>query len=189
MVKLFSVATAPVAVPMILGLLSKRMTGASAVAGFLGGLGLGLVLFWLLPDKVHVLGAEVKKENLLLFGTAATSGVLMLVVSRLVPRSAAEDVRAGSFLERLSRPIGELEEDRLVGSGAGASRVSPSRIAGLSVACIGVIMLGVALLVSGGAARGMNGGVGLALLVLGVVMARRSGRADKGHADGVLDEG
>ncbi len=181
MVKLFSVATAPVAVPMILGLLSKRLTGVSAVTGFLGGLSLGLALFFLLPDEVHLPGVDAKKENILLFGTAATSGVLMFAVSWLVPRKAAESARAQRFLERLSRSIGELDEDRLVAPSTGQSPISPFRIAGVSVACVGIIVLGVALFVSGAASRGMNGGVGLALLVLGAVMARRSGRVGAGQ--------
>ena len=46
MVTLFSIATAPVAVPMLLGLLSKRVTGLSAIIGFLAGFGFGLWMFF-----------------------------------------------------------------------------------------------------------------------------------------------
>ena len=46
MVTLFSIATAPVAVPMILGLLSRRVTNAGAIIGFFCGLAVGLGLFF-----------------------------------------------------------------------------------------------------------------------------------------------
>ncbi|MCK5861414.1 MAG: sodium transporter, partial [Candidatus Hydrogenedentes bacterium] len=45
MISLFSVATAPVAIPMILGLLSKKFTARSALWGFLGGTAIGISLF------------------------------------------------------------------------------------------------------------------------------------------------
>ncbi len=46
MVTLFSVATAPVALPMLLGLLWRRITATGAFCGFLVGVTLGLVLFF-----------------------------------------------------------------------------------------------------------------------------------------------
>ena len=45
MVSLFSVATAPVAIPMILGLLSKHVTARSAFWGFISGTIVGVALF------------------------------------------------------------------------------------------------------------------------------------------------
>ena len=47
MVTLFSLATAPVAIPMILGLLSKKVTNISAIVGFIFGITVGLALFFL----------------------------------------------------------------------------------------------------------------------------------------------
>jgi hypothetical protein len=45
MVTLFSIATAPVAVPMLLGLVSRKVTNLSAIVGFVCGLAAGLTIF------------------------------------------------------------------------------------------------------------------------------------------------
>jgi SSS family transporter len=172
MVKLFSVATAPVAVPMILGLLSRRMTAAGALVGFFAGLLLGVVLFFVLPDTIVVAERAMKKENLLLVGTAITSAVIMFVISRLWPQSEVEGARTAAFLDRLRIPIGALPHDREGREQAGEAPVAPFRVVGVSIILVGVIMLAVSPLVSGRAAFGMNAGVGAMLIAGGAIMIR-----------------
>lgn len=170
MVKLFSVATAPVAIPMILGLLFKRLSGAGAVVGLLGGLAVGLAGFFQLPDEVRLLAVSVKKENLLLFGTALTSATLMVAVSRFVPQSGAELVRVREFFARLASPVGAHALDRDDEAEAGA-RVSPFRVVGISVALIGLLMVGVAPFVEGRLATWLDLGVGVVMLLAGAATA------------------
>lgn len=172
MVKLFSVATAPVAVPMILGLLSKRLSGVSAVVGLLGGLAVGLTFFFYLDDEVKVRGVFVKKENLLLFGTALTSAAVMFVASWLSPQSAAERARVAPFLERLASAVGAHDLDREDGADGSRAAVSPFRIVGISVAMIGVLMVAVAPFVEGALAFGLDLGLGLLMVGCGVWVAR-----------------
>ena len=75
MVTLFSVVVAPVAIPMLLGLVSRRVTNASAVASFIAGLTVGLALFILLPRKVTMYGHLVQRETIIVFATfVATVG-------------------------------------------------------------------------------------------------------------------
>ncbi|MCB9867839.1 MAG: sodium/solute symporter [Phycisphaerales bacterium] len=174
MVKLFSVATAPVAVPMILGLMSKRLTGLSAVVGLLGGLAVGLYFFFTLADEVALFDVMVKKENLLLFGTALTTTVLMLGVSGLFPQSAAERAHVEPFLERLAAPVGAHRLDREE-SDPGSAAVSPFGVVGISIGLIGLLMVGVAPFVEGALATGLDLGMGLLMIVAGGLVAWRLG--------------
>jgi len=170
MVTLFSVATAPVAVPMILGLLVRRLTGASALAGFVGGLTVTLTLFFSLKEPVSVWGTQIKPENVVFFSGLAATSLIMFGVSAIWPRNAAETNRVSPFLQRLDMPIGSLPQDRP----AGESAVSPFRVVGLSMAAIGAITLAVTPFVHGSTDIGLNAGIGFALLVGGGAMARRS---------------
>lgn len=173
MVTLFSIATAPVAVPMILGLLSKRMTSAGGLAGCLAGLALGLTLFAALPRQVQFLGVETKIENIILFASALTTGAIMTVVSRLAPQSQQERARIAPFLQRLSTPVGKHVDDRAPAE-QGSQAVSPFRVVGISIMCVAAVMLLVAPFVAGRAALGLDVGIGLVLLVLGGLMTLRS---------------
>ncbi len=179
MVKLFSVATAPVAIPMLLGLLSKRMTNAGALAGFLGGIAVGLALFFWGPDGGEFLGAAWKKENLLLFATTITTAGMMVGVSLLFPQSAEERRRAESFMRRLDVPVGEMDEDLAVSTAAGGAVISPFRVVGISTMLIGVLMLGILPYVAGELAYTMDLWIGAALLVVGGVMVLSSWRQRK----------
>jgi SSS family solute:Na+ symporter len=75
MVTLFGIATAPVAVPMILGLLSRRVTNAGAIVGFVCGLAVGVGLFlYFYGLKMHFgsrlleIGGLPEKEETALVG-------------------------------------------------------------------------------------------------------------------------
>ncbi|MBN1342286.1 MAG: hypothetical protein JXQ73_06380 [Phycisphaerae bacterium] len=172
MVKLFSIATAPVAIPMLLGLLSKRMTNAGALAGFLCGVSVGLLLFFLGPEEGKLLGQTWKLENLLLLGTAGTTALVMVVVSFALPAGHDQRRRAEDFLHRLTVPIGELPGD--VVPGTGKAGVSPFRVVGISIVFIGVMMLAVAPWVRETLALAMDLAIGAGLAVIGLIMAVRS---------------
>ena len=177
MVKLFSVATAPVAVPMVLGLISRKLSAAGALAGFAAGLILGIVLFAILPGEVNVLGLVIKTENLLLFSTAIVSGVVMVVVSKMLPQSEKEVKRSSLFYARLASAVGQMEEDETGAGGNGSSAFSPFSIVGISVVLIGLIMLAVSPFVAGRVETLLNAGIGAGLTLGGgltFLAARRS---------------
>lgn len=179
MVKLFSVATAPVAVPMILGLLIRRLTGTSALAGFVGGLTVTLTLFWQLKKPVSALGVTIQPENVIFFSGLAVTSVIMFGVSAIWPRASAEAARVRPFLQRLDMPIGSMAQDRP----AGEAVVSPFRVVGISMAAIGVIMLAITRFVHGSTDVWLNTGIGSALLVVGLVLVWKS-RMGKGSDEG-----
>jgi solute:Na+ symporter, SSS family len=183
MVTLFSIATAPVGLPMLLGILSRRTTNYGALAGFLVGMAVGLGIFLAYPDKMHVLGSDWPRENIILLATTVTTLASMVVVSRLFPRSAAEAERTDAFLNRLQIPVGQLPEDQhLFERKAGGKVVSPFRVVGICVLIIGLMMLGILPWADTHLARMLDLGIGGVLAVLGGVVVWQSGRASKPQA-------
>lgn len=179
MVQLFSIATAPVALPMILGLVWKRMTGAGALSGFGLGITTGIVLYLSLPSEVYIAGLLFTQENIILFGTSLSCVGAMWVVSMLVPQSAAEQARVEPFLAKLATPIGQLPEDRRGETSASSRAVSPFRIVGVCVVAVALLMIAVSPFVGGGLALMLNLGVGIGLLLFGLVLIWRGAMLTK----------
>ena len=157
MVTLFSIATAPVAIPMILGLLSKSFTERSAFWGFLTGLGVGLLLFALsyYPHPIHLFfvewmpttnefaffGHTASLEMVLFILTSLTTLLVMLVITGICPMKQEEKEHIAPFLNRLQIPIGALPEEKDAASAK--SGVSPFRIVGVSLIIIAAMMMAV----------------------------------------------
>jgi Na+/proline symporter len=200
MVTLFSIATAPVAVPMLLGLVSKKVTTRAAVWGFIGGLSVGVALFcyfsyglprdarttlfatstWSViwnPDGDEILfgSLPLKVEVLFLAVNALVTLTVMLVTSALFPMSAEQKERVEAFHKRITTPIGQLEEDRHV---LDPSKMvfSPFRVVGICVAIIGLMLLGILPWVEGGMALGLGAVLGLGMVIVGALMAWKSRR-------------
>jgi Na+/proline symporter len=189
MVTLFSIATAPVAIPMILGLLSKRVTNWGAIAGFLAGLGTGLLLYFFfylgLPDDRNtsllgmtfhpdvnelVIGAlRLKMEVVLFAGNALVTLLVTLVVTAIKPMSADARERSDELHQRLATPIGQLPQD-LPASASGGQLLSPFHVVGISIAWIGAMMLAVLPWVADRLATGLDLGLGVLLIVCGILM-------------------
>ena len=173
MFKLFSIATAPVAIPMMLGLLTKRITNAGAIAGFVGGVIVGLGCFFVIPDETMLAGYVIKQENLLLLATMLSTLVLSVVVSRLFPAGCAEAGRVEAFLRKLDTPVGCLPEDNQSG---GTQQISPFRIVGICTVIVGIILAGIVPF----ARQGMSFYIVLSivgvLIVLGGLMVYWSGK-------------
>ncbi|MCC6487950.1 MAG: hypothetical protein IT364_10665 [Candidatus Hydrogenedentes bacterium] len=173
MVTLFGLATAPVAIPMLLGLVSRRVTNAGAVAGCLAGLLAGLLVWQLGPkDEAMIAGVAIKMEIVLLFATSAVTLSVLAVVSVLAPARAEAQERTDAFLARAQTPIGQLPEDVVLIEKKDV--FSPFRVVGVSVLCIGVLLLLVLPWISGRMDLLLAGGTGLLLAVVGGAVALAS---------------
>ncbi len=169
MVTLFGIATAPVAVPMLLGLVSRRTTNAAAILGFLCGFAVGLLLFFFGPqENVAFFGLDLHMEIVMFLGTALVTFVVMVAVSMIAPPGPAAQQRIDAFLNRLAVPIGGLPEDEPGDVQAGAS---PFRVVGISIAIIGGLLLAVSPFVGGGLIFALDAGIGAGLLILGGLAA------------------
>lgn len=165
MITLFSIATAPVAIPMIAGLFSHRATSTDALVGFLAGLSAGLLLFFICTDESTFFGTTWKKENVILFGATVTT-VTAMVISGRWTRSRPEDTaRIREFMRRLEQPIGTLEDDRL--ARPSQTGISPLRVVGLCVLLLGVLMLVALPWLEDRAALRLDLGIAAALLLIG----------------------
>jgi SSS family solute:Na+ symporter len=177
MVTLFSVASAPVGIPMVAGLLSRKATNAGALTGLVCGLVLGLILLVRLEDETHLFGAVWQKENLLFISTSLVTLITMILVSALKPTGQQERDRVESFHERLAKPVGELEQDNVIQSPKGSAVLSPFRVVGISIVFIALMMIAVLPWVEGNLAKGLDALLGGLLLLIGAVMTWRSGQA------------
>lgn len=145
MVTLFGVATGPVAVPMMLGMVSKRYSGRSAVIGFCMGTLIGLCLLyvqlgmssfalpfnvtWIADKKEWILwGLTVKMEIFMFLTTTIITYLFMELVTLLFPATITERNKIGKFFEKIENSIGKLEEDKEVLQGK--VQFSPYNIVG-----------------------------------------------------------
>ncbi len=189
MVTLFGVATAPVAIPMILGLLSKKCTAASALGGFLGGLSVGLGLFILSrynapltfygfqwqPDanELVLFGHAVKLEMALFISASIVTALIMATITLARPMRVAEKENVYTFFDRLTIPIGMLPEDREAQKRV--SVISPFRIVGVSLLAIALMMFAILPWADDRLAAGLNALVAILLLAVGLLMVWRTG--------------
>ncbi len=184
MVKLFSVATAPVALPMIAGLVSRRITNFAALYGYLAGISVGLMYFFLGPDRLTIHFAEwlgqdivLLKESALIWLTAGSTLIGMIVASEAQPM-VSEPERIDAFRKRLDAPIGTLPEDRDDEPATrGSAPFSPFGVVGLSTLLIGVMLLAVLPFLKRTLAFQVNTTIGLSLSLAGLGMIWASRRA------------
>ncbi|HOQ89633.1 MAG TPA: hypothetical protein PLX03_05790 [Candidatus Hydrogenedentes bacterium] len=189
MVSLFSIATAPVAIPMLLGLSTRKVSNTAALAGFLTGTAAGLALFYLSRQPSFsywgitwdAAGSQIIWRTLTIkmetaqfyatcLGTLIGTGFGMLLSST----TSSEQVQIDLFMARLKTPIGLLPEDQMV---TGESAFSPYPVASLSVAAIGGLMLLLLpFLGLGNMTAWLNGGLGLFFLLAGIGVYYKSRR-------------
>ncbi len=192
MVSLFSVVVPPVAVPMLAGLVSRRVTASSSVAAFIGGLTVGIVLFFTLPADLHLFGIDWKRENIVLIcSLLATCGNLLIDLLQH-PMPAAQQKSIDAFLARLATPIGRLEED-VVPADSGARMLSPFRVVGVTIMLTGLMMLVIVPWVkalpdsdmrTGNVALMLNLTISIGLLVAGIIMILVTRRVKPGSQAG-----
>jgi len=174
MITLFSVATAPVGVPMLLGLLWKRVTNLATLCGFMTGLVLGVMMLKLGPAEWHWAGIVLKNENLVLLTTLSSTTLVLVMVSLIRPAGLSESRRIEEFHHRIESPIGTLPEDQKAVDGRSAAQpaFSPFRVVGILVMAVGLMLLMVAPFVTGTLALVMDLIVGGVLVLLGTGMVR-----------------
>jgi solute:Na+ symporter, SSS family len=176
MVSLAGCAMAPLGLPMLVGLTSRRVTPRSAVVAVVVGIVLSLTLFVTLPDSMLFLGIIFKREVVIFAASCVAVMAAMFGLSAIWPMTAAESTRAEVFHKRLETPIGGLPEDRPA-IGQDEEAVSPFGIVGICVICIGALMLVVQPWIADRLAMLLNVLLGLVLVAMGTLMTWLSRRA------------
>ncbi len=177
MMQLFGIFTAPVAIPMIFGLLSNKITKNGAILSFFTSFVLGIVLFFALPDTMQIVGREIKREVFLIWGTTITAIITIYIGSKLLPADDEEKIRVGNFMKRLETPIGELEGDNVTDKEkSGSIGMSPFRVVSVSVIFIGLLLLNILFFIPVGIAFYMNFVLGVLLILVGVIGVIKTGK-------------
>jgi Na+/proline symporter len=202
MVSLFGAAVAPLGLPMLVGLVSRRVNGRGAAAGVIIGFALSVVLFLTLPERGDILFAAFpeknhavvpsvselghgplvslhwEKETLMFAIDALVTLLVMFGASAIWPMGTAESERVALFHRRLATPVGELPEEKAAKAAAQWEKaVSPFGIVGVCVVVIGAMMLCVQYFIHDTLPMLLNLVLGGSLLVIGGLMSWGSRRA------------
>lgn len=169
MVTLFGGAVAPLGIPMLLGLLSHRITARSASTAVMGGLALSIAMFFALPAEGTLAGLHWERETAIFALSTLAMLAMMFGLSALWPMDTAEQERVRRFHARLQTPIGELPEDHATDQHAEVT--SPFRVVGVCVACIGLLMLCIQPFIDERLPRNLNISLAAALVAIGLVMS------------------
>jgi SSS family transporter len=204
MVSLFGGAVAPLGLPLIVGLVSRRVTPRSVVVAVIVGVVLAPILFGFpadslvdkwpaflrallapilllrLPESATILGIIFDREVMMFAISFVTVMTIMFGMSAIWPMTAAESQRAELFHKRLETPIGGLPEDQAAVK-HDEQAVSPFGIVGICVACIGILMLCVQPFIRSEEflPMAMNVILGLVLVTIGLMMAWLSRRSSR----------
>jgi Na+/proline symporter len=155
MVNLFGAAVAPLGLPMLVGLISRRVTARAAVSAVIIGFGVGVLLFlklpsegnlvvanWFNPDHGPLFRLHWEQETLAFAINMVVTLSVLFGVSAIWPMNAAESQRVGLFHRRLATPVGDLPEEQAArAAGDQEKAVSPFGIVGVCVLAIGAMML------------------------------------------------
>jgi solute:Na+ symporter, SSS family len=149
----------PTVLPVMAGLLTRRLSAGGAVAGLLAGIGVGV--FFLVyrsmsaPSKANGIQAAS-----IVWSVVITSLVVFFAAWLFPARGEAAD-RSTRFMEKLGRPAAPTE-----------SAENPGKIAGLVIGVMGVVLAVVGVGVFGRLSL-LTIGTGLVLLAIGLAMRWR----------------
>ncbi len=171
MVTVFAVAAAPIAIPMLAGLVWRRASNIGAVAGLVAGLIVGLTLFYLIDNEVIRTHGRTN-EIVLTFSTVATTTVFLVAFSLLFPAQGEHKRRSEAFSAKLKTPVPALEVP--VGGVP-----APFRVVGLCTIAVAVLLLIVQPFMGWSPGPNANLAAAVVLLVPGIYWTVRAGRGEK----------
>lgn len=146
MVMIFGIAVAPMMLPLLGGLIFRKLTWRGAVAGFVAGLISGTVMLILqkvyLPKVTGISATWITFDfqAYTIFTNIAVSVLAMVVCSMFEKRTPADEAKISDFFARMSVPIettGEFQPSLKL--------PSPYYIIGLVLMGVGVLLAGVGL--------------------------------------------
>ncbi|MBZ5666850.1 MAG: hypothetical protein LAO30_19870, partial [Acidobacteriia bacterium] len=164
MASLFGILMPPMAIPMMFGLISRKISAAGGLSGFLAGSAAGLIAFIL----SFTLGASHLRDVTYMawITTIPTLGAMFLV-THFRPNTPSQQERIQGFLSGLA-PDG-LDDARAATDEEAVS--SPLRLIGLAVGSLGVLVVLAVLLFVPSGGRLVTLVVGSAMAGLGFVLS------------------
>ncbi|HZT72189.1 MAG TPA: hypothetical protein VE996_00885 [Terriglobales bacterium] len=165
MVAAFGFFLPPTVLPVLAGLLSRRLSAAGALAGF--GVGIAAGAGFLFYQWRFLPRGSAGFQALSIVVPAALTVLVLAFAAVFFPARREAAARANEFFARLGRPASQAP---------GAGGISPAPMVGTILAAMGVVL---ALLGCGampGAANPLTLGVGLLFLAIGLAIAGFSRR-------------
>jgi SSS family transporter len=162
MVAAFGFFLPPTVLPVLGGLLSRRLSAAGAMAGFFAGIGIGLAfLFYKWTFKPANLSAFQAASILIPAGITA---LVLVVAAYAFPAKGEAADRAAQFFGRLGRTALASE-----------SHASPAPVAGLVIAIMGLVLAVTGSGIVNVRRNTLTLGTGILFGLIGVAMMMRSG--------------
>jgi SSS family solute:Na+ symporter len=165
MVTVFGLFVGPMLLPMLAGLLNRRVTwrGAAAgiAAGFVSGTTLFLVKTFVLTNRVDPAWLRYDFEAIAILTNVAVTAVAM-VITTLMERVTAEDrEQIAAFFRRLDTPVRFDAPDK-----EAVPATSPFSLIAAVTLGTGLLLWAAAVVQPGGDGRAINVAAGLALAIL-----------------------
>jgi Na+/proline symporter len=158
MVAAFGFFLPPTVLPVLAGLVSRRLSAGGALAGFTAGIGMGLAFLvykWIFKPASL---SSFQAASIVI--PAGITTLVLLVAAYAFPATGEAAERAAAFFDRLARPA----------LSTSVAEISPAPVAGVVIALMGLVLLviGSGLLISH--ANMLTLGTGVVLTVIGAVM-------------------
>ncbi len=172
MVKVFSLFLPPIALPMLAGLISRRVSNAGGLTGLILGMSVGLTAFW-----IGAYYPILRKEQYITAITFLTTLLGMGVGTLFFPTPLGEKKNIENFYQRVISPEADLKREEV----SRESIFTPLPVIGLSLLGLGLLLIVVVLFAAPLAEAGLSLGVGFGMVVIGGLFlfgARRTKRKD-----------
>ncbi len=173
MAQLFSVLLPPVAIPMMFGLLTRRVSNAGAIASFMAGAMFGIGAY----AASYIEGwAFLRGIPYLPWITSAPALAALGLVSLVCPDGLEARKRVDRFLDGLARVEG-------VASGGGGEAAGAIRVIGIATAAMGAVLWGAVLATGAWAGGRVSLAVGAAMIAVGAGIGAAARRFERMEGD------
>jgi SSS family solute:Na+ symporter len=165
MVLIFGFFVPPTVLPLIAGLLTRRLSARGAIAGFVAGISVGVLFLFFRSMSASSNASNI--ESLTVPSETVVTGLVLFLAAILFPVKGEAADRSARFSEKLGKlalPTGVVED--------------PAPIAGLVIGVMGVVLavLGMGVLAKPNL---LTIGTGLGLLAIGLGMRWKSFSPEK----------
>ena len=163
MVAAFGFFLPPTVLPVLAGLLSRRLSAGGALAGFTVGMGMGLAFLvykWIFKPASL---SSFQAASIVI--PAGITTLVLVVAAYAFPATGEAAERASAFFDRLARPT----------LSTSAAEISPAPVAGLVIGLMGLVLLVIGSGLLTPRAYTLTLGTGAVLVAIGVMLS--GGRA------------
>lgn len=173
MVTVLGLFMAPTFLPLLAGLMVRRLNWQGAFTGFVVGLATGFTMLaiktWWLPTHSVPFGSGYNFEGVSILANTALTIVGMAVGTLATEKNSPERPHVAQFFEQMNRPIAASEVPQQQHGSTGADRAIA-----ISTIAVGALLAAAGILSGDGTARAIDLGIGAFLAAIGVYFIYKS---------------